>query len=86
MIQLIVVSLDMSEEQLPEKDETFLQEIKSGIRTLNDKVANWMRPDKEQPKLVQLLVFILKLPVLLILLLLSPVLLIILLFVFMAAF
>ena len=76
----------MSEEQLPEKDETFLEEIKSGIRSLYDRAVNWMRPNKEQPKLVQLLVFILKLPVLLLLLLLSPVLLVILLFVFMAAF
>ena len=69
----------MNEEQLPEKDETFLQETKSGIRNLHDKAANWMRPDKEQPTLVQLLVFKLKLPVLLLLLVLSPVLLAILL-------
>jgi hypothetical protein len=76
----------MSEEQLPEKDETFLQEIKSGIQNLYDKAVNWMKLDKDQSKLVQVLVFILKLPLLLLLLLLSPVLLVILLFVFIAAF
>ncbi|MCU0386678.1 MAG: hypothetical protein MUE38_11665 [Flavihumibacter sp.] len=76
----------MDEKPLLDEDESFLDEIKSGIRKLYNKAANWMKPDREQPMLVQILVFIVKLPVLLLLLLLSPVLLVILFFVFMAAF
>ncbi|MCF1714616.1 hypothetical protein L0U88_08265 [Flavihumibacter sp. RY-1] len=76
----------MDQMPIPDKDESFLEEIKSGIRKLLNKAVTWMKPDKEQPTLVQILVFIIKLPILLLMLLLSPVLLVILIFVFMAAF
>lgn len=47
----------------------------STIAMVFDMIQNWLRPNHNQPKYVQAILFIIKLPVLLVLLALSPILL-----------
>lgn len=68
-----------------EKEETLRDEIKRKMLTMLQQFKDWLLPPKEQPLLLKLLVFLIKLPVLLIVLALSPVFIIILLLVFFMA-
>lgn len=67
------------------KEESVREEIQRRIADLYKTIENWMRPDKSHPVVVQILLFILKLPILFILLLLSPILLVVLLALFLLA-
>ena len=67
------------------EEKSTLEWVKRTVVQLYKQVENWMLPSKEQPKSLQVLLFILKLPVLLLLLLLSPILLVVLLLVFLIA-
>ena len=67
------------------KKRTATDEIKETISSAYRKLEDWVRPKKGQPLFLQIVMFILKLPVLLLLLLLSPVLLVVLLLVFLIA-
>lgn len=58
-----------------------MEVVSSGYKVLE----NWVRPNKDQSVLVQIAIFILKLPVLLLLLLCSPILLVVLLLVLVIA-
>lgn len=71
-------------EQNNQEEKTMGDEIKGKMLAFYIRIEDWMRPSKKHPVLLQVLIFILKLPVLLLLLALSPVVLVILLFVFMA--
>ncbi|WP_432710860.1 hypothetical protein [Pedobacter sp.] len=68
-----------------EKEKSTLEWVKRTVVRLYKQVEDWMLPSKEQPKLLQVVLFLLKLPVLLLLLMLSPILLVILLLVFLIA-
>lgn len=61
------------------KDRTHLniqqKNSESTIAMVFDMIQNWLRPHPKQPKFVQVILFIIKLPVLLVLLVLSPILL-----------
>jgi len=67
------------------KRRTAMDEIKETISSAYRKLEDWVLPKKGQPLFLQIVVFVLKLPVLLLLLLLSPVLLVLLLLVFLIA-
>ncbi|PRD47182.1 hypothetical protein C5745_12290 [Sphingobacterium haloxyli] len=71
-------------QNIPEK-QTIREEIWEVISTAYKRLENWVRPKKGQPVLLQILIFVLKLPVLFLLLLFSPVLLVVLLLVFLIA-
>lgn len=58
-----------------------MQEIKDVLTQAFMALADWVRPNKDQSPMLQVVMFVLKLPVLLLLLLLSPVLLVVLLLV-----
>ena len=73
------------EEENQEQEKTIREELRGHIARAYNRVEEWMRPSKDQPWPLQVVLFILKLPLLLLLLLLSPVLLVVLLFVFFAA-
>lgn len=75
----------MNEEEDKEKEESVREEITRRITEFYILIETWMRPNKSQPVVVQILVFILKLPVLILLLLLSPVLFMVLLLLFILA-
>ncbi|MBB1644553.1 hypothetical protein A9970_11360 [Sphingobacterium sp. UME9] len=67
------------------KKKTISDGIKENLSHAYSAIEDWMRPKKSHPIILQILFFILKLPVLLLLLLLSPVLLVVLLLVFLLA-
>lgn len=69
---------------IPEK-QTIREEIWEAISSAYKALENWVRPKQGQPIVLQILIFVLKLPVLFLLLLLSPVLLVVLLLVFLIA-
>lgn len=66
-------------------NETIVDELRQYLGRFLRFVQDWMRPNKQQPRIVQVLLFIIKLPVLALMLVLSPVVLLVLLFVFIAA-
>lgn len=63
------------------ESKTPVQEIRAGILSAFKALEHWVRPQKNQPVFIQVLLFILKIPILLLLLVLSPVLLVVLLLV-----
>ncbi|PRD56414.1 hypothetical protein C5749_03950 [Sphingobacterium gobiense] len=67
------------------KKQTIRKEIWEAISSAYKTLENWVRPKKDQPVLLQIVIFILKLPILFLLLLFSPVLLVVLLLVFLIA-
>lgn len=69
---------------MPEK-KTAREEIWEIISSAYKVLENWVRPKKNQPVILQIAIFILKLPVLLFLLLFSPILLVVLLLVLLIA-
>ncbi|HRB64907.1 MAG TPA: hypothetical protein PLL63_09900 [Niabella sp.] len=68
-----------------QKEETLRNELKRKILNLLRQFKDWLFPIKEQPLILKILLFLIKLPVLLIVLALSPVFIIILLLVFVMA-
>lgn len=74
-----------TEEQNNKEEKSFNDEIKGNIAYIYSMIEDWMRPNKSHPIILQVLLFILKLPVLLVILLLSPILLVVLLLVFLIA-
>lgn len=74
-----------TEEQNKKEEKSFNDEIKDNIAYLYSVVEDWMRPNKSHPIILQILLFVLKLPLLLVILLLSPILLVVLLLVFLLA-
>jgi hypothetical protein len=68
-----------------QKEETLRNELKRKILNLLRQFKDWLFPVKEQPLILKILLFLIKLPVLLIVLALSPVFIIILLLVFVMA-
>ena len=77
--------MDKQQGQDNVEDKTAMEEIREMLSTIYSYFENWIRPTKSQPLVLQVLMFILKLPVLLLLLLFSPVVLVILLIMFFAA-
>ncbi|GEM_PF-3461666 len=73
------------EKQISPKKKTAREEIWETVSSTYKTLENWVRPKKGQPIFLQIVIFILKLPVLFLLLLFSPVLLVILLLVFLIA-
>jgi hypothetical protein len=72
--------------QNKEKEEGRLRdEIKQKIRNYLRDFLNWLKPDKNQPLAVQIILFLIKLPVVLFVLALSPVFIIILIIAFFLA-
>lgn len=67
------------------KKKTAGEEIWEAISSAYKALENWVRPNKNQPVILQIVLFIAKLPVLFLLLLFSPILLIILLLIFFLA-
>ena len=61
------------------ENQSSREEIKAWVLSVVRQFQAWIRPKKGQPLYLQVLMFIVKLPVLLLLLLLSPVLLVVLL-------
>ena len=67
-----------------QQDHTLRDELKAHVVAACRRLEHWIRPTKGQPLALQILLFILKLPVILLLLALSPVVLAILAFIFVA--
>lgn len=63
-------------------NKTLNDEIREGIVNFYQRISAWMRPQKTHPVVLQILLFIVKLPVLLLILLLSPVVIVVLILVF----
>jgi hypothetical protein len=75
----------MNNENSNRKEETLRGELKQKIVNLFSRFKDWLRPSKGKPLIVQVLIFLIKLPVVLIALALSPVFIIILLIAFFLA-
>ncbi|HMR18195.1 MAG TPA: hypothetical protein PKA53_02750 [Sphingobacterium sp.] len=73
------------EKQISPPKKTAREEIWETVLSAYKALENWVRPKKGQHILLQIVIFILKLPVLFLLLLFSPILLVILLLVFLIA-
>lgn len=67
------------------KENTIRNEVTQIVSSAYKFLEDWVRPKKGQSPFVQIIVFILKLPVLLLLLMLSPVLLVVLMLIFLIA-
>jgi ABC-type transport system involved in cytochrome bd biosynthesis fused ATPase/permease subunit len=63
-------------------NRTLNDEIREGIVRFYQRFSSWMRPKKTHPLALQILLFIIKIPILLLILLLSPVVIFILILVF----
>lgn len=74
-----------TEEKTAVEEKTAMEEIREGLASVYNYFENWIRPSRSQPLVLQILMFILKIPVLLLLLMFSPVVLVILLIMFFAA-
>ncbi|TJZ61056.1 hypothetical protein FAZ15_07540 [Sphingobacterium olei] len=61
------------EKQGGQQRETVASVLKKKLGAVYTTIRNWMQPSKEQHTIVQVLVFILKLPVLLLILAMSPI-------------
>lgn len=77
--------IDQESNDTSQEKKTVFAELRENLVALYRKFEDWLRPKKGQPLLIQIIVFILKLPLLFLLILLSPVLLVVLLLVFMIA-